>query len=240
MFQESMLNQIYTQIHKADFIIADMSERNPNVFYEVGYAHAKDKNVILITKDDNDIPFDLKHHQHIIYNKDNLKSLKEKLIERIKYFMDKEIKRNAGFTQYNVLINGGQIFENMKIEIEPNSDDEEMLSFNIDFYNPTSENINPDNATVNLVLPEEWINREYNTNPLIDREHIITEIGNIPNLLPNAYSSIQVSLEKSKYCDYYSNYTEIIIRYISKYGKYDKKIFIKFNSKNKKSNPVEV
>jgi nucleoside 2-deoxyribosyltransferase len=46
IFQESMLNQIY----KADFIIADMSERNPNVFYEVGYAHAKDKNVILITK----------------------------------------------------------------------------------------------------------------------------------------------------------------------------------------------
>jgi hypothetical protein len=240
MFQESMLNQIYTQIYKSDFIIADMSERNPNVFYEVGYAHAKGKNVILITNDDKDIPFDLKHHQHIIYNKDNLKSLKEELIKRIKYFMDKEITKNTNFTQYIISINGEKICENMKIEIEPNFDDEETLSFNIDFHNPTSEDINPENATINLVLPIEWINRENNTNPLIDKGHVLMEMGNIPYLLPNAYSSIQVFLDKNKDFDYYTNYTEIIINYTSKYGKYDKKIFTKFNPKNKRTNPIEV
>jgi hypothetical protein len=62
-----MLERIYRQIEIADVIIADMSGRNPNVFYEVGYAHAKGKLVILLTSDAGDIPFDLKHHRHIVY-----------------------------------------------------------------------------------------------------------------------------------------------------------------------------
>jgi hypothetical protein len=68
VFAEGMLDRIFNQINKADVIVADMSGRNPNVFYEVGYAHALNKLVILLTKDPEDIPFDLKHKQHIIYN----------------------------------------------------------------------------------------------------------------------------------------------------------------------------
>jgi hypothetical protein len=48
-------------------------ERNflslPNVFYEVGYAHALGKPVIHLTQDPKDIPFDLKHYPHIVYGK---------------------------------------------------------------------------------------------------------------------------------------------------------------------------
>jgi len=43
IFQETILERIYNQITKSDFIIADMTGRNPNVFYEVGYAHALGK-----------------------------------------------------------------------------------------------------------------------------------------------------------------------------------------------------
>ena len=47
IFIENMPSRIHTQIYKADYIIADMSERNPNVYYEVGYAHALGKNVVM-------------------------------------------------------------------------------------------------------------------------------------------------------------------------------------------------
>jgi hypothetical protein len=66
-FQEGILDRIFNQISKADVIVADMTGQNPNVFYEVGYAHALNKIVILITRDANAIPFDLKHRQHIVY-----------------------------------------------------------------------------------------------------------------------------------------------------------------------------
>src|SRR5690606_10986458 len=35
-FTEGMLDRIFNQINKADVIIADMTGKNPNVFYEVG------------------------------------------------------------------------------------------------------------------------------------------------------------------------------------------------------------
>lgn len=40
IFDEQILERVYNQIAKADLIISDMTGRNPNVFYETGYAHA--------------------------------------------------------------------------------------------------------------------------------------------------------------------------------------------------------
>lgn len=68
LYREGILDRIYRQIEIADIIIADMSGKNANVFYEVGYAHAKDKLCILLTSKAEDIPFDLKHKRHIVYN----------------------------------------------------------------------------------------------------------------------------------------------------------------------------
>lgn len=76
--KETILERIYNQIKAADFIIADMTGRNPNVFYEVGYAHAKEKICVLNTKDANDIPFDLKQHRHIVYGQ-SIASLRNEL-----------------------------------------------------------------------------------------------------------------------------------------------------------------
>jgi len=67
IFAEGMLERIFNQIAKSDVVVADMSTRNANVFYEVGYAHALGKTVLLITQQADDIPFDLKHKQHIVY-----------------------------------------------------------------------------------------------------------------------------------------------------------------------------
>ena len=84
LFVEGMLDRIFNQISKSDVVIADMTGRNPNVFYEVGYAHALGKIVLLITKDTKDIPFDLKHRKHIVYS-GSIDTLRCELGESLKW-----------------------------------------------------------------------------------------------------------------------------------------------------------
>jgi nucleoside 2-deoxyribosyltransferase len=91
--KENILERIYNQINAADFIIADMTGRNPNVFYEVGYAHAKGKLCILITADASDIPFDLKHHRHIVYG-NSIVTLQSKLLDDFEW-IDAQLKAAA-------------------------------------------------------------------------------------------------------------------------------------------------
>lgn len=133
IFEERMLDQIYNQINKADVIVADLTGRNPNVFYEVGYAHALGKRVILLTQNADDIPFDLKHHYHIVYGGSIVK-LKEELSKRLEYYFEHtEKKLISGFEQLEFYLEGYKI-ENgktLKKKIGEYSD----YSFNIAIHN---------------------------------------------------------------------------------------------------------
>lgn len=93
-FSETMLDRIYRQIDVADFVIADMTGKNPNVFYEVGYAHARDKLCTLLTQSVDDIPFDLKHHRHIVYD-GSIRKLKEKLLVEIEWLKEQSRVRKT-------------------------------------------------------------------------------------------------------------------------------------------------
>lgn len=85
IYEESMLERIYNQINKADIIVADLTTKNPNVFYELGYAHALNKRVILIIQDISEVPFDLKHHPFIVYGK-SIQTLQKELKRKLTYF----------------------------------------------------------------------------------------------------------------------------------------------------------
>jgi nucleoside 2-deoxyribosyltransferase len=63
----SILNDIFNQIINADYIIADVTIHNPNVYYELGFSHALKKKVILITQDISSLPFDLRDQRVIHY-----------------------------------------------------------------------------------------------------------------------------------------------------------------------------
>jgi hypothetical protein len=93
-FSETILERIYRQIESADFIIADMTGRNPNVFYEVGYAHARGKLCTLLTQSVEDIPFDLRHHRHIIYN-GSIQNLKDRLMVEIAWLKEEREKQTT-------------------------------------------------------------------------------------------------------------------------------------------------
>lgn len=63
----AIIADIWDSIQRADLILADVTGRNPNVFYELGLAHAIQKPVLIISQNINDVPFDLKHLRVIIY-----------------------------------------------------------------------------------------------------------------------------------------------------------------------------
>ena len=66
------LDKIIDYIKNSDVLIADCTDRNPNVFYELGIAHALGKKVILITKDElRDAPADVRHFEFIKYDLSN-------------------------------------------------------------------------------------------------------------------------------------------------------------------------
>lgn len=67
MFGRNIMEDIWTGIVKSRYVICDTTGRNPNVYYELGMCHAVGKDVILLTQNVSDIPFDVRHLRHIVY-----------------------------------------------------------------------------------------------------------------------------------------------------------------------------
>jgi hypothetical protein len=65
----SIVTDIWNYTKKAKMLLADLTGKNPNVFYELGLAHALAKPVILVAESMEDIPFDLRALRIIIYDK---------------------------------------------------------------------------------------------------------------------------------------------------------------------------
>lgn len=82
-FSKSVLTQIYNGIKRADFLIADLTGNSSNVFYEIGYAHALRKEVILLAQNPDKIPFDFTDMNRLDYDKNKIADLGRKLKERI-------------------------------------------------------------------------------------------------------------------------------------------------------------
>lgn len=64
----NIMNDIWSLIKQSNVIICDCTGRNPNVFYELGLAHAIGRNVICITQNEDDIPFDISSIRYIKYD----------------------------------------------------------------------------------------------------------------------------------------------------------------------------
>ncbi len=63
----SVVEQIWEEIGKSRVLLADLTDKNANVFYELGLAHAARKPVVFTAGKVDDVPFDLRHLRVIIY-----------------------------------------------------------------------------------------------------------------------------------------------------------------------------
>src|SRR5262249_5677881 len=64
---KAVMDDIWSGICNAGVVVADCTGRNPNVFYELGIAHAVGREVVLLTQDSTEVPFDIGHMRHIQY-----------------------------------------------------------------------------------------------------------------------------------------------------------------------------
>ncbi|WP_156180884.1 hypothetical protein [Desulfovibrio sp. TomC] len=155
LFVEDMLSKIYKEISKADIIIADMSGKNPNVFYEVGYAHALNKTVVALTNNANDIPFDLKHFNHIVYN-DSIVQLKSKLTKLVEHLVSAKVTRQCSYSSgVSFFLNGIKIHDGTTIDTTIKSTSNLFgVSLKVSLSNTGSEPLCKDFCKLGLVVPK--------------------------------------------------------------------------------------
>jgi hypothetical protein len=67
----TIVNDIWSLTNSAKVLLADLTGRNPNVFYELGLAHALAKPVILVTESIEQVPFDLRSIRLLDYDKND-------------------------------------------------------------------------------------------------------------------------------------------------------------------------
>ena len=81
----AIIQDVVSLIDRSSVVICDCTGRNPNVFYEVGIAHTLGREVILITQNSGDIPFDLRHLRFVPYlnNGEGLEALSARLLPRL-------------------------------------------------------------------------------------------------------------------------------------------------------------
>ena len=94
----AIIDDIHEIIIQSRLVICDFTEKNPNVAYEAGIAHTRNKSVIALTQNLDDIGFDLKHRRTILYSPDHqgLKTLKHELSLTIKETLLRESQDSAG------------------------------------------------------------------------------------------------------------------------------------------------
>lgn len=93
--RHNILKDIIRNIAEADLVVADLTSINPNVFYELGIAHAMLIPTILLTQSIDEVPFDLKSYRVITYTTSFFDA--KELSKRIKEIAEKAKNNNLSF-----------------------------------------------------------------------------------------------------------------------------------------------
>jgi len=76
------VDELLGMLRASDFLIADVSRKNPNVIFELGVAHGLGKPFVLLLSSDADaatLPSDLTGYQTLSYDQSNLSGLATRL-----------------------------------------------------------------------------------------------------------------------------------------------------------------
>lgn len=101
--QGNILSDIIQSIINSDLIVADLSTTNPNVYYELGIAHSHRKNVMMLTQNVKELPFDLRSYRIIPYSNHFAKmhNARQQIQKVIKDVLANNVKFGNPVTDFN-------------------------------------------------------------------------------------------------------------------------------------------
>ncbi|MEO9824518.1 MAG: hypothetical protein ABJF50_08905 [Paracoccaceae bacterium] len=82
VFTESIVDKIFSGIRRSRFVVSLVEDKNPNVYFETGFAAALEKDVVTIATRSTDLPFDLQSKNTLFYD-GNLSKLTETLSKNL-------------------------------------------------------------------------------------------------------------------------------------------------------------
>jgi hypothetical protein len=81
IFTGDVLEWVRARIRSASFVVADLTDANPNVYLEVGYAWGVEVPTVLLVRDVDHLKFDVRSHRCLVYKK--IQDLEESLTSEL-------------------------------------------------------------------------------------------------------------------------------------------------------------
>jgi hypothetical protein len=103
---QNILKDVVSYLWSASLVVADLTDSNPNVYYELGLAHAFRRPVVLLTQSITDLPFDLRSYRVIPYKT---------------HFAEIAEARRTLITTATGILNGSVQFSNPVIDFLPST-----------------------------------------------------------------------------------------------------------------------
>lgn len=181
--KRNILQDIVVGIAQADVVIADVTQLNPNVFYELGLCHALNKKVILITQDISELPFDIRsyrvsEYQTNFWKINDIINEIEKILQGAK---DGSVQFGNPVKDYYPIDKKEELYkEETSLKTENATLDEEDKGF-LDFISDINDDINKLTDEINEMVEEQQEMTqqiEYGTNE-INRVSKLPGSGNV-------------------------------------------------------------
>lgn len=171
----SWINDILNNLFSSFIVIADLTDQNPNVFYELGVRHSLSPRTILIAQSIEDIPSDLRSYRTIVYEMslEGPHKFKEELSEYLEEIfqdpnrLDNPVLDNLGTIKENLISKLES--ENVKLRKEIKKKDPNLLKIDEEI---SEENIH---TRLDRIFKIEKIKRSYIS---LTYDYLINEQGN--------------------------------------------------------------
>jgi hypothetical protein len=208
-----------------------------DVFYEVGYAHAKGKLCILLTSNADDIPFDLKHQRHIVYG-NSIVSLRRELEKELSWARGELEKQRTSHIKVTLQkLDGTGDLERTKyfakakitftVDLENTSDDRAINIHGIYFYSTTQWQLyQDDKECASTVADENFASRGFKRRHFLQPPLHFLQKGAWAQLKFDARGTLATSFKGEELQDSYHVRGRSVLRIVTADGNFDYDITI--------------